>query len=266
MSLTKVGFRAGLMLSALLASSVLTARPTFASLLFYLNPMIANLAPAGRESSQAFEVANASQEQPVAVELYMAKREIAIDGSETYIPEEAENDFLIYPPQTYLKPGEAQTVRITWLGDPNPPQELAYRLIAQQVPLDTDTQSTNIQGREVNVTTLVRYAGSVYITPEGATPNVTLDNVVHQKSETGEDELVITFHNQGTAHTLLNDLTLGITPANPTKNSPTITLTPEMLIGISGENILAQSKRQFRLPYPEELPVGDVDVTFDFNR
>lgn len=262
MSLSKVGFRTGLVLSALLATLLVSVRPTLASLLFYLSPMISNLAPAGRDASQAFEVVNTSPEQPVAVELYVAKREIAIDGSETYKPEEAEDDFLIYPPQTYLKPGEAQTVRVTWLGDPQPAKELAYRLIAQQVPLDTDTRSTSVQGREINLTTLVRYAGAIYITPEGATPDVVLESAVYQKGKTGEDELLVTFHNQGTAHTLLKNLTLTIAAAGQPEK--TISLTPEQLKGISDENILAQSKRQFVIPYPQSLPIGEVNVTFDY--
>jgi fimbrial chaperone protein len=263
MNLSKVGFRTGLVLSVLLATSFLAVRPALASLLFYLAPMIANLAPAGKEASQAFEVVNTSKDRSVAIELYMAKREMAIDGSETYSAEEAEDDFLLYPPQTFLKPGEGQTVRVTWLGDPNPAKELAYRLIAQQVPLDTDTQSTNVRGREINLTTLVRYAGSVYITPQGATPDLVLESAVYQKGTTG-DELLVTFHNRGTAHTLLQDLTLTIAPVGQADKA--ITLKPEQLKGINNENILADSKRQFIIPYPNGLPIGNLNVTFDYKR
>jgi fimbrial chaperone protein len=262
MSLLRIGLRAWLILPALLAVLFLANRPAFASLLFYLTPMISNFAPAGREASQAFQVVNTSKEQSAAIELYMAKREMAVDGSETYRLEEAENDFLIYPPQTFLKPGEAQTVRVTWLGDPNPSKELAYRIIAQQVPLDTDTRSTNAGGRQLSITTLVRYAGSVYITPEGSTPDVVLESAVHQKGKAGVDELAITFHNQGTAHALLQGVTLTITPVG--QENKALTLTPENLKSINGENILAESKRRFVIPWPTGLPIGDVKVTFDY--
>ena len=245
-----------------LGTSLLAGQPALASFLFYLTPMIGNLSPVGKDASGAFQVVNASQDESVAVELYLAKREVGINGEETYVREIAEEDFLLYPPQTFLKPGEAQTVRVSWLGDPEPSHELAYRLIAEQVPLDTDSQSTKSDNQQINITTLVRYAGSIYITPEDALPKVILESAVHQKREGGGDQLILTFNNQGTAHTLLQDLTLTI--SSKEQPSKSVQLMPEDLKGVSGENILAAHQRRFLIPWPSELPVGEVDVSFDY--
>ena len=261
MNFKKTGWHKWLILPSLLIISLLASQPSLASFLFYLNPMIGKLSPVGKDASSAFQVVNTSQEQSVAVELYLAKREVGIDGEETYVRETAEENFLLYPPQTFLKPGEAQTVRVTWVGEPNPSHELAYRLIAEQVPLDTTPQPSNANNRQMNITTLVRYGGSIYITPKDAVPNVVLESAVHQKDKGGSARLVLTFNNLGTAHTLLQNLTLTIVSQEQPGKS--VRLRPTELPGISGENILAHHKRRFIIPWPSELPVGAVDVTFE---
>ena len=261
MKLIKLNLSRWLILPSFLVISLLASQPSLASLLFYLSPMIGNLSPVGKDASKAFQVVNTSQEQSVAVELYLAKREVGIDGTETYVRETAEEDFLLYPPQTFLKPGEAQTVRVSWVGEPDPSHELAYRLIAEQVPLDTNPQPSNVNNRQVNITTLVRYGGSIYITPEDAVANVVLESAVHKTGKGESDRLVLTFHNLGTAHALLQNLTLTIVSQEQPGKS--VQLKPADLPGVSGENILAHHQRRFTIPWPSELPVGSVDVTFE---
>ena len=261
MKLIKLNLSKWLILPSFIVMFLLTSQASLASLLFYLTPMMGNLSPAGKNASKAFQVVNASQDKSVAVELYLAKREVGIDGKETYAIAKAEEDFLLYPPQTFLQPGEAQTVRVSWVGNPDPSYELAYRLIVEQVPLETNPQPSNVNNRQINITTLVRYGGSIYITPKDAVPNVVLESAVHQKGEGGSDQLVLTLNNKGTAHTLLQNLTLTIVSQEQPGKS--VQLAPADLPGLSGENILAHHQRRFIIPWPPELPVGGVDVTFE---
>ncbi|MGA0198247.1 MAG: hypothetical protein ACO3NK_03830 [Prochlorotrichaceae cyanobacterium] len=67
-------------------------------------------------------------------------------------------------------------------------------------------------------------------------------------------------HNQGTASTILRNLTLILR-----SGGQQVTLSPADLKGISGERILAQHKRQFVMPWPAGLPQGDVSVEFTFD-
>jgi fimbrial chaperone protein len=190
----------------------------------------------------------------------MAIREISLDGTETNV--DADDQFLIYPPQLVIPPGEQQSVRITWLGDPNPAKELAFRIIAEQVPVDL-TEIKQTEGEKtVSVKVLLRYMGSVYIRPEGVAPKLIVENANAQKSKTGAEQLVINVANQGTAHQFLQNIKVTVKAGS----GQSVTLAGEQqLKGVLNENILADSKRQFILPWPKELPVGPVTATFDTN-
>jgi fimbrial chaperone protein len=182
-----------------------------------------------------------------------------LDGTE--INTDADDQFLIYPPQLVIPPGEQQAVRVTWLGDPKPTKELAFRIIAEQVPVDL-TELTQTEGdRTLTVRVLLRYVGSVYIKPDGVAPKLVLESASSQKDKTGADQLVLNVANQGTAHRLLQNIKVMVTASS----GKSVTLAGKQLEGVLGENILADSKRQFILPWPKEIPVGPVTATFDTN-
>lgn len=232
--------------------------PLLAQAIFFLRPLNADLQPVGRGSSFAFELGNPAQERDYPVELYVTTREITLDGQEVNEREKAEEDFLVFPTQVVLKPGQFQTVRLNWVGDPEPAKELAFRLYAEQIALPEDEKQQTVQGTQIGITTLARYGASVYITPPGAQPNVVVESVEHQKSNTGENQLVITFENRGTAHQLLNNNFLF---SLKSLSDPSKTLTTESLEGMPSVNLLAESRRRLTLPWPEGLPVGPVELT-----
>jgi fimbrial chaperone protein len=255
-----VGF--SLALSLFASSGLGFISSVFAQGVYQLFPMSASFTPSGSGVNRSFEINNLGKE-PIAVEVYMTKREISLDGEETN--PQADDDFLVYPPQMIVKPGQTQAIRVTWLGDPNPPSELAYRIVAAQVPIaglgNQEEVPTTPGQADVLVEVFFRYMGSVYITPSQARPNVVLDSVNAQKGESGKDELVLVFENQGTAHKNLTELELTLTSAQ----GGTITLAKERLRGVIDENILPGNKRRFVLPWPKELPVGPVTATFTTN-
>lgn len=247
-----------------LAFSLLGTQSALAIGLFRILPMTMQFDPVGQGASRSFRVTSVS-DKPVAIQINMAARQITPEGKE--INPEADEDFLVYPPQILLKPGEEQVVRVTWLGDNNPSKELAYRIIAEELPieLDKNQRNENSSGISVGITTVVRYVGSIYITPKNAKPKVTLVSADLQKGKDGADRLAITFENQGNAHALLNGLKLNLAPAGQNSQSAqasAIELKPEQLSGIAGENILPGNRRQFVMPWPKELPVGSIKANF----
>ncbi len=263
MSLLKFNWHKALFITILLILSLGISQPVFASLIFYLTPMVSSFSPVGKGSSQSFRVVNTSEDQPIAIELYLVKREISDDGNEVYNQENADDNFLIYPPQTLLQPGEEQTIRVTWLGETELNHELAYRLMAEQVPIDFNSQSNiTVEQNSINLITLVRYAGAIYIRPEEIYSNVIVESAKYQKGNNGEDQLSLTLFNQGTSHTLLDNPSLIITSV--VDPNQTITLTAQQLEIIDHANILAQTNRNFVIPFPENLPKGEVNVTFNY--
>ena len=219
---------------------------------FNLIPMSADMTPAGAEASTTFRVVN-STDQPIAVQISMHTRKMDLDGSD--ILEDAEDDFLVFPPQMVLNPKESQVVRLKWIGTQTPTTEIAHRIIAEQVPV----QLTRVEPGRGNINVLIRYLGSVYIVPKGVKPEVEVEQISTVKNDDGTRQLEVTCVNRGGAHTLLRDAELTV---NSGGNS--VTLTGEQLASLLGANVLAGAKRRFYLPWPEGLTDGPLEASLKY--
>lgn len=250
--------RWGFVLPLCLGINLLGFSSALAGAMFRLDPPSREFSPSGGRATQSFDIISTG-DQPVAVQIQITKRVVALDGTETNPIEE--NDFLVYPPQIVVEPGKQQTIKVTWLGDPNPAKELSYRLIAEQVPVNLTEVTTTQQGKTANVKILFKYGGTIYITPNNAAPRLVIESAIPQKTKDGKDELVLTIENQGTAHQLLRGARIVLTPSQ----GQAIKLTKDQLKEIETQNVLAGNKRQFVLPWPKELPVGPVTATFETN-
>jgi len=244
-------------LPSILGSALLLASAVFPASAFQLRPMSREFTPSGNGSTQSYDIVNDSTE-PLAVEMSMFSRQMDVDGVETQT--KADDDFLIYPSQIVLKPGETQTVRVTWLGNPQPATELAYRLAAAQVPIELGSPDTNQTTATGAVKVLLRYLGSVYIHPENTAPKVVLDSVVPQTNANGTG-LEITLNNQGNARAFLKDFRLHLVSSTGTP----MEVTPEQLKDISNTTILAGHQRRYFLPYPDAASVNPTSATFEFD-
>jgi len=232
---------------------------------FQLTPLSVQFAPTGQRATQSFLVSNTGK-KATAIQIRMVKRQIDINGKE--INTDADDDFILYPPQMLVKAGERQTVRVTWVGNANPAQELSYRIIAEQLPIDSSEIRQAQNGTTFTLKILFKYIGSVYIVPPNVSPKVSLESAVCQgetdKTGKKDNKLQLTFANQGTAHALLTNLRLNLAPIG--KESNPVKLEAKQLTGVNGENMLAGSKRQFSLPCPAGLPNDKLSGTFEYDR
>jgi fimbrial chaperone protein len=225
---------------------------------FKLNPISRVFEPAGAGATQSYQIINDSAEQ-IAVELSMVKRKISLEGEET--TEKADDDFLVFPSQIILPPQGVQSVRVTWLGNPNPEKELAYRLVAEQLPINLKKPEPSApETTSGGIKMMFRYMGSVYIRPKNVQSKVVLNDITHEKGKDGNDLLVITFDNQGTRRAVLSELNLNLT----SEKGSQINLKSEELQGVNNGVILAGNQRRFSIPWPKQLPVGKVTGTFTF--
>ena len=243
----------------LIASLFLTLANINPAWAFQLSPISQVFAPIGNNATKSYEVINDSDER-IAVEVSVVERDMDINGQEFY--ESADEDFLIYPPQMILGPQEVQTVRVTWLGEPQPSEELAYRLVAEQLPINLiDPNVETIDRPTGSVQILLRYLGSLYVRPENVEADVQFVSVENTTNERGEAQVAITLTNQGTASAHLRDLQVTLAA-----QGTTVKLTPEQLEGMAGHAILAGHQRRFVLPRPTNLPNGPITVTFEYNQ
>jgi fimbrial chaperone protein len=221
---------------------------------FKLIPLSRIYSPTGSKATQSYEIENTTGEA-LAVELSTAKREMDLQGVDKLTP--ADTEFMIYPPQILLQPGESQTVRVTWLGNPNPETELAYRLIAEQLPIKLLPKATNDKSEQLtaSVKLQMRYIGSIYIRPAMSQPNVIIDKI-ESKLDGNKPILEITLENQGSARANLKDGNLQV--ISNLNTSTAITLTAAQLGFNERPTLLAKHKRQIRVPYPVGLSHGEL--------
>lgn len=199
---------------------------------YELTPLERTVSPAGRDASTTFRLDN-KEAKPVAVELSIFSRAMAEDGSDILTP--ADNDFVVYPQQVIVMPGQSQTVKVNFVGTPPSGIEAAYRLVADQLPVDMDKKQTDKGGA---MAVLVRYMASLYVQPQGVKPSI----AVLASEVTSGGRLKVTLENSGSSHALLNDIQLRV--GDKVLEGP-------QLEGLLGQNLLAGVKRDFFIVAPE---------------
>ena len=251
----------GRLVAGAVAFLLLCPTPTLA---FKLVPFKADFTPAGRGAQQLFRVVNDGP-VPVAVQVKMAHRVMKLDGTEDLPP--ADKDFVVYPQQLVIPAAGSRSVRVQYVGDAAPKHEIAYRIVAEQLPvqLDKEKAGTNQAGLQV----MVRYLGAVYVVPPGvrAAVKVARAGRVAGKGKDAKPQLEVVVQNSGSAHTLLKDLAVVVKgKAAGGKGETTVRLEGERAPKMTGENVLAFTMRSFLLPWPEEIAGGPVDVRLEFKQ
>lgn len=204
---------------------------------FSLDPIILSLSPQGPGSTGVFTLTNPGN-RPVAVELRVWRREVNEEGQETRLP--AEGLFSLFPSQVLLEPGQRRSVRVRWTGPGDLSQEQAFRLEAEQLPVDFSGAGPTGSGR---IDILFRYMAALYVTPPQAAPQIEAQRV---PAEGGAGaRLVLT--NSGGRHQLLKGLKLRVLGPEGQE----FQIGPEELPGLADENLLAGSRRS--IPVPEAL-------------
>jgi fimbrial chaperone protein len=231
---------AGLLLSFLAAPHAAALR---------LTPFVAEMAPSGEGATQLFRVLNETDET-VAIQLSTWRRSLDREGAESRV--DAEDEFSVYPPQFVLGPRETRSVRVQFLGPSAPTQELAYRLIAEQLPVDLD--KTPRRGARMRL--LLKYEGALYIVPPGAKPDLRLASAQPATGADGKRRLELVFANRGSKHALLQDIALELADAGGRR----VRLDLDTLEGVGGENVLAGAERRFLVPWPRDLADGAVNA------
>lgn len=211
---------------------LVVASASFVTHAISFTPIEMDFAPTGRGSTQIFRLENTTPE-PVAVEISMKSRLMKLNGEDDL--QDAEDQFNVFPSQVVMQPGQVQSVRVQYIGPAALDRERAFRLIAEQLPIDVGQAPSN--GGRMRL--LVKYVASVYVLPSNlkAILSVTKLEVVDGKW------LAITMQNQGKTRKILKNITLDI---------GSVGLSSLDLKGLEGENILADTIREFRVPMPAQ--------------
>jgi fimbrial chaperone protein len=213
---------------------------------FKMTPIEAEFS-AGRQAMQTFKIENPGT-QPVAIELTVHQRDMATDGSDVLTA--APDAFTVFPDQIVLQPGQTQSVRVQWLGQDVPAAEMAYRLQAEQLPIDIGSDA----GERSGLRLLVKYMASLYVRPDD--PAAALSASIAEGEREGRRVAIVRLRNDGNAHAVVQAPMLSITAGG----AP-VAYTEAQRDAIHGRNVLAGVERELVLPWAPNLDAGPLAVT-----
>ena len=204
----------------------------------------------GRSSNRNLFVTNNS-EKMIALEVYaqsrMMEAETGVD-----ILEDIE-DFLIYPNQLLLQPDEQQVVTLTWVGDQELTEERAFRIVVEELNLSLEEEEA-LEGEQMTVKldALTKVVKAAYVAPANAKPNISIIAANVVETEDGAKKIELTFENSGTAHKIMKEVLINLTPIDGSgAEGAQKQFVPEELTGVL--NILAKSQRIIQIGWPEGI-------------
>jgi fimbrial chaperone protein len=175
------------MVSALLASAIMAAAMT-------VQPVVIDLQTSGRGMSQIVTVENTFT-NPLPVELRI--EELTADQNGLQGTGRDPGDLLVFPPSALIAPGQTQTFRIQWVGDPAIVKSKHYYVTIAQLPVQMPKGQSAIQ-------ILYNFRVLVSVAPSGAKSNVQIVKTEIGKDKAGKPIPVITVSNDSAAHGYLS--------------------------------------------------------------
>ena len=237
---------------------------------FSVSPQIITLEPTGRKSQEWVSVMHSGDSDlPIAIEMRVVKRELDISGRVFHISDETDENFVIYPAQMILYPGEMQMVYIQWAGNTRPDKEQVYSLVAENIPIELKSAKSDEGIKDkarIEIRTLVRYEGLIFVRPPKVTPDVVVESANVEMDEVGKPRLSVVLFNRGSARQKITGMNLTVTPVegDHAEVDKAITYKPPLPKEQTTHSLYAGYKRQCVLPWPESVPVGPVKVTVTF--
>jgi P pilus assembly chaperone PapD len=178
---------------AIVAVSI-AAVATVATYAMVVQPVVIDLTTSGRGMSQVITVEN-TFDKPLPVEMRIEGLELTPDGVNESGKDPGE--LSVFPPQALIQPGQRQSFRVQYVGDPVLSNSRHYFVTAAQLPVQTnDTQS--------NVQLLYNFQVLVSVSPEGSKPVLSIVSAEIGKDAAGAPVPVITVANASAAHGYLS--------------------------------------------------------------
>jgi len=125
-----------------------------------VEPLFIEVSPG---QSSALKIKNSSDET-TTVEIFATRR--VIDEKGIQVREDADDDFIIFPPQAAIRPSSTQVIRFQPISDQANASE-SYFITVRQVPVDLqeDPDSTSLR-----VKVIFAFDAAVHVVPRGSSP------------------------------------------------------------------------------------------------
>lgn len=222
----------------------------------------------GDEAKNAEQSATTSQgTAPIPIEITVLPRIVDENGNVQYTSQTPAPEFVVFPSQLILYPGDEQKVQLQWVAEKIPDKEITFGFIAAQQPVSIDDGGKKYTRAVGQVNILTRYESIVVMRPAGVKPKIVVDSSYHLKDSAGSDQMVLVLSNHGTGLQSASEMKLQVTPVG--KNgladfSKKFLYSPVLPHHVVKNAIFADGKRRIVVPWPDHFPIGPIRVTPEF--
>ncbi len=222
-----------------------------------VQPVVIDMQTSGRQMSSVITVENTFA-TPLPVELSIQELELTPDGVKQTGADPG--DLMIFPPQAIIEPGQTQTFRLQYVGDPALAKSKHYYITVAQLPVKLPEGQSAIQ-------ILYNFQVLVSVAPSGVKPQISIQGAEIGKNADGKPVPVITVANDAVAHGYLANGRLRIVQKDAagkqvfTKSLSGAEIQQSMGFGLIG------SGQVRKVTVPVELPSaqGSVEASFSLD-
>lgn len=160
-----------------------------------VQPVVINLTTAGRGMSQTFTVENTfANPLPVEIRIQdLTLTDAGVQGTGT-----DSGDLLVFPQQAMIQPGQTQTFRVQYVGDPGLARSRHHYVTVAQLPVQMPAGQSAIQ-------ILYNFQVLVSISPANTQPAITVTGAAVERNAEGRPVPAITVTNGAAAHGYLSN-------------------------------------------------------------
>ena len=245
---------------------------------FSLDTWILNFEPDMKKTSQVITLKYIGNEYggpksdsrtllPIPIEFSIFPRFIDLDGTVSYDTTKNSPEFVIYPSQVILYPGDVQKIQIQWVSDKPLSKEMIYGLIALQVPVNLEGNNAATKTAQGGVTIVTRYEGIIVVKPKASRPEVIVDTIYSKKDSVGKTTLVFHLKNKGSGLQITRNMRLTVAPIDEKGHvelAKKIIYKPELSESSTKHALFAGQVRRYKTPWPESIPIGPVQIIPEF--
>lgn len=236
------------------AATALAAAPIAQATAMTVQPVVLDLQTAGRGNSQVIMVENTFA-TPLPVELQIQRLELTDDGVK--LTGVDPGDLLVFPPQALIQPGQTQTFRVQYVGEPDLAESRHYYITVAQLPVKLPEGQSAIQ-------ILYNFQVLVSIGPQGGKPDLAVVESAIVPDSAGKNAPLVTVRNGSANYGYLSQGRLRVTARDASGNEvlrETIN-GPEIQQRLGFGLIGGNQTRKVRLPVELPSTAGTVEVTF----
>jgi fimbrial chaperone protein len=213
---------------------------------YQVSPMIYDLKPVGTGANAVVRVNNTNA-QAITVEFVAERRMFDEHGKESRTP--ADNDFVLFPPQSVIPAGQTQALRVQYIGTPDLKQSVMYNITVKQVPVQLPANATN------GVQFVFNFSTVANVVPEGAKAQVEAVSLVPDGKV-----LHLTLKDNGNKYA-----NLSLSSVTLTGGSYSATIKDDAWRKALGASwILPGGTRVIDLPTPANAPVAGLSASLHF--